>query len=265
MPSVHASPFQVMKKTYLWTVPVLLSLALIFGGISFMSARTAQALETRGIIVDGTITNRERRESRDSDGNRTVRYYVSYRFSPLQGPTISRRVRTNASYYNTVQIGQRIAIRYLPDRPQTHEFRIGSYRWRAEDNRTYALLALFAAVAAGLYFGIKAAPLLRALSLGETRRAVVIRHIEKPRMRNTGARKGRIVWRDEAGQEGTSGPVRMVEVRGHPVGTRISVVVDRISGQGWWEEELAGGSDGMAGLTDIEPTTPRGWLGRLFR
>lgn len=265
MPAVHASPFQVMKKTNLWSVPVLLALALIFGGISYMASRTALALETRGIVTEGTITGKERRESRDSEGNRTVRYYVSYRFQPSTGPVIARRVRTSLSYYNSVSQGQTIRVRYLPDRPATHEFRIGSTRARADDNRNYAFLALAAAIGAGVFFGTRAAPLLRALTAGETRRAVVTAHVEKPRRRNTGARKGRIVWRDETGQEGTSGPVPMLDVRGHPVGCRIRVVVDRMSGRTWWEEELAGGADGMAGLTDTGPTAPRGWFGRLFR
>lgn len=265
MAAVHASPFQVMKKTNLWSVPILLALALIFGGLSWTAARTALALETRGIVTEGTITGRERRESRDSEGNTTVRYYVSYRFATNAGEVISRRVRTSASYYRSVTQGQIIQVRYLPDRPRTHEYRIGSFRQRSGDNLTYALLALAAAAGAGLYFGSKSAPLLRALATGETRRATVIRHIEKQRRRNTGARKGRIVWRDDTGQEGTSGPVPMLDVRGHPVGCRIIVVVDRISGKTWWEEELAGGADGMAGLTDTTPTAGKGWLGRLFR
>lgn len=223
---------------------VALALALIFSGVSGLKARNATLLEDFGVTTQGLVTNRERRETRDSDGNRKVSYYVSYSY-PAGGRVYRNRVKVNASFYNRVRIDQPITIRYYPDRPTLHEYDIGSYRRESQTMAGFAGLSVAGAVGLGIWIFIKSGPLFRALKFGQVRQAEVTEHVSKTQRGKSGGRYGRLRWRDEAGQEGISGVVPMLDVVSHPVGSRIRVVVDPRSGRTYWEEELAGGADGM--------------------
>jgi len=265
MPGVYYSPFRIVLKTHVWVPLVLLSLAMIFGGIAGLAARTAAALETSGLIAQASVTDKERRESRDSEGRTRVSYYVSYAFVAASGERVAARPKVGPGFYGSVRVGGSFPVRYLPARPSTHEYQIGSYRSRSDSNLGFAALALVAAVASGAWLFLRAAPLFRALRGGSARRAVVTGHLEKPRKRYSGQRKGRLQWRDETGAEGISGPVPMLDVASHPVGSRITVLVDGRSGRAYWEEELAGGGDGMAGLSDgTADIGAASWIGRLL-
>lgn len=244
MASVYYAPLKIVRKTNLWMPVVALVVAVICSGMSAMKARSASLLEEFGVVVQGVVTNRERRETRDSDGDVTISYYVSYRYS-AGGEILSYRKKVGSGFYNSVRIDQVIPIRYLPDRPKSHEYQIGSFRREATELAGFAGLA--GIVMSGLLIWIvtKSGPLFRALKGGEVRQAQVISHVQKPGRGKSGGRYGRLRWRDEHGVEGLSGVVPMLDVVSHPVGTRIRVVIDPKSRLGYWEEELAGGGDGM--------------------
>lgn len=244
MASIYYAPFRIVKKTNLWMPVVALMVALVCSGMSAMKARNASLLEEFGVIVQGVVTDRERRESRDSDGDVTVSYYVSYRFS-AEGQVLSYRKKVGSGFYSAVRVDQAIPIRYLPDRPTLHEYQIGSYRREATELAGFAGLA--GVVMAGLlvWIAARSGPLFRALRGGEVRLAEVTEHVRKPGRGKSGGRYGRLRWRDERGDEGVSGVVPMLDVVSHPVGTRIRVVIDPKTRRGYWEEELAGGGDGM--------------------
>lgn len=273
MPGVYYSPFRIVMKTHAWVPLVLVSLAIIFALIAGLAGRTASALETTGVVTQATVTGKERRERRDSEGRTRVSHYVAYSFVAGAGQRVSARPRVDRAFFNSVQQGGSFPLRYLPTRPSTHEYRIGSYRSRSDTNWFWAALALVAALASAGWLATQSAPLLRALRGGTARRAVVTGHVSKPRKRYTGKRKGRLRWRDETGAEGISGLVPMLDVVGHPVGSRITVLVDSRSGRAYWEEELAGGGDGMAGLGDAAagagaaglPMIGRKLFGRFLR
>lgn len=244
MASIYYAPLKIVRKTNLWMPVVALILAMICAGMSAMKARNASLLEEFGVMAQATVTNRERRESRDSDGDVTVRYYVSYRYA-AGGEVLSYRKKVGSRFYNSVRIDQSIPIRYFPDRPTLHEYEIGSYRRAATELAGFAGVA--GVVMAGLvvWIAARSGPLFRALKGGEVLHARVIAHVQKPGRGKSGGRYGRLRWRDERGHEGQSGLVPMLDVVSHPVGTRIRVVIDPKSRRGYWEEELAGGGDGM--------------------
>jgi len=244
MPGIYFAPLQIVKKTGLWLPIVALTVALIFAGISAMKANSAAKLEEFGVMTEGIITDRERRESRDSDGNVTIEYYVSYRFS-ANGQEYARQVNTGYTYYASVRPGQAIPIRYYTERPALHEYDIGSFRREASEMAGMAWLGGFVAIGLSVWVALRSGPLFRALRRGEVRRAEVVEHIAKPKRGKSGGRYGRLRWRDEGGNDGTSGIVPMLDVVSHPVGSRINVVIDPKTGRGYWEEELAGGGDGM--------------------
>jgi len=244
VPGIYYAPLKVIKKTNLWMPAVALVLALIFGGISVNNGRNATLLENHGVLTQGLVTGRERRETRDSDGNRSVDYYVSYRFS-AGGRDYARRVEVRYAFYASVRENQPLTIRYHAERPSLHEYDIGSYRRAASEAAGFSGLGVLAAIGLLVWIARRSGALFRALRRGEVRRAEVVAHVTKPRRGASGGRYGRLRWRDEQGQEGTSGIVPMLDVVSHPVGSRISVVIDPKSGKGYWEEELAGGGDGM--------------------
>ena len=244
MPGLYFAPLKVVKKTKIWMPIVALSIAMIFAGISAMKLRNAALLDEFGMIAQGLVTDRERRETRDSDGNVDVDYYVSYRFS-AGGEVYERRVNTGRSFYSRVRENQQIPIRYYPDRPALHEYDIGSYRREASEAAFFSGAGGLGTIALAIWVAVRSGPLFRALQRGDVRRAEVVAHVVKPKRGKSGGRYGRIQWRDEQGQDGTSGIVPMLDVVSHPVGTRIRVVIDPKTGKAYWEEELAGGGDGM--------------------
>ena len=243
----HVSPIRVIRKTRLWLPLVVLMLALVLFGVGGAKAYRAYQFETHGVLAEATVTRKERRERRDSDGNLKITLFVSYSYLPLGGVgLVSRRVEVGSRFYNSVREGGSFTVRYLPDRPRTHEMGVGATRQSAEETAGLGLLALVGAGGLGLFFGGRAVPLMRALSRGQVRRAEVIAHVAKPsRRKDTGGRYGKVRWRDETGAEGESGWVPMLDVASHPVGCRITVLVDPRSGRTWWEEELADDTVGL--------------------
>jgi hypothetical protein len=238
MPQV--SPIRVIRTTRLWIPLAALLTALGLFGVSGIKGWSAHQYETRGELAQALVLRKERRETRDSDGNRKVSYHVSYRYETAGGETLQRRRQVRRSFYDSVSEGRSFALRYLPDRPTRHEFPVGATRAEAGEFRSYGLLALAATGALGLWFGLRALPLVRALAGGRLRQARVTGHVEKPaRRKETGGRYGRVRWVDETGAEGESGWVPMLDVVSHPVGSRIRVVVDPATGRTWWEEEFA--------------------------
>lgn len=241
----HVSPIRVIRRTRAYLPIVVLTVAVILLGISATKARQAHLLETEGVTGEATVVRKERRVSRDSDGNETVRLYVSYRFTPAAGATISKRLRVGSRFYNSVREGQRIPVRYVPDRPSVHEIDIGGTRRDAENMLMMGGAALAGAGGLAVWIAKSWMPLFRAIFRGSERPARVVGHIQKPsRRKETGGRYGKIVWRDETGVEGTSGYVPMLDVVSHPVGSRIMLIVDPTTGQCYWDEEF--GDDTVA-------------------
>lgn len=240
------SPIRVIRRTRLWMPGVVLVAALILLGLAAVKGHTAGQLETRGAIAEALVLGKEQRTSRDSDGNTTTTYYLSYRFTSEAGVTVERRASVARSFWTARREGATFPVRYVENRPRTHELRPGATREEADNLRRMGLAALAGAAALTAWFGTRALPLIRALIGGSRRRAVVIGHVEKPHRRpNSGGRYGRIRWRDETGVEGLSGWVPMLEVASHPVGSRITLIVDAASGRAWWDEEYGDDTVGL--------------------
>lgn len=238
MPQV--SPIRVIRSTRLWIPLAALLVTLGLFGVSGIKAWSAHQYETRGEVAEALVLRKERRETRDSEGNRRVSYHVSYRFETAEGETVQRRRQVRRSFYDSVREGYGVRLRYMPARPARHELPVGATRAASGEFMAYGLLAVAATVGLGLWFGLRALPLVRALAGGRVRQARVTGHVEKrKRRKETGGRYGRVRWVDETGAEGESGWVPMLDVASHPVGCRIRVVVDPATGRAWWEEEFA--------------------------
>ena len=235
----HVSPIRVVRKTRLWVPALALVVALVVLVVGVGMWRTAQQLETRGVAAEAVVLSRDIREREDDDGRTRISYSLTYRFQPAEGPPLQRRRDVSRAFFNSVAVGDVLTIRHLPERASVHELQIGETRARAQEVLGVGIIALVLAVAMALWLGMAAQPLLRALAGGRVRQARVTAHVTmRGRRAETGRRYGRIRWRDETGAEGESGTVPMLEVVSHPVGSRVRILIDPMTGRGWWEEEL---------------------------
>ena len=235
----HVSPIRVLRKTRLWVPALALVVALVVLAIGLGIWRNAHQLEAHGLPAEAVVLARDIRERQDKEGRTRVSYSLSYRFQPAEGPQVQRRRDVSRRFFDSVAVGDVLTIRHLPQRPSVHELQIGDTRARAQEFLGVGIVALVLAVAMSLWLGLGAQPLLRALAGGRVRQARVTAHVPLQRRRvRTGRRYGRIRWCDETGAEGESNVVPMLDVLSHPVGSRIRVLVDPVTGRGYWEEEL---------------------------
>jgi hypothetical protein len=90
---------------------------------SFSYLRVGFAMEARGVVVPGTVVDREFVIRHTRRGGDTI-YRVTVAYS-AQGAVIRKRREVSRVFYNRYAEGARLTVRYLPDQPQTVEFEIG--------------------------------------------------------------------------------------------------------------------------------------------
>ena len=235
----HVSPLRLIRLTRAWLPLAVLVVALALFAVSWGKARTAHLLDAYGEIAVAEVLDKDVRITEDADGNRRTTYRLRYRFLPVEGPEVERRAAVDRAMYDRLAVGDGFELRYVRHDPEVHELAVGAARAEAGRLRLagWAMLAVAAGMAAWVAQG--GGPLVRALLRGTTRTAVVTAHEARPqRKASTGARHGRLHWRDETGADGVSGWLPMLTVAGQPLGSRITVIVDVPSGRAWWDEEL---------------------------
>ena len=80
-----------------------------------------RTLSERGVRADAMVVGRRAETRRDSDGDRDVRVYlVQYEFVLADGRTWAAERALSPSIWNTLDVGDRIEVRYAPDDPARH-------------------------------------------------------------------------------------------------------------------------------------------------
>lgn len=241
MQRVTISPYRLAMRSHAWVLLFPLFFNVVFGVIGLLALQSAQLLDRYGVEGTAVVTDKDIRESRDSDGRRSYTYYLSYDWSLQGGGMHSGRSSVQRSRYNATAVGDSIAILYVPHDPDTHEIEIGN-------NRLFGLLFLgvsavsmivLAGIAAFFYRRIGAK--LRAVRRGEVREARVL-SIQQTNTTANNHRMWRLHWRDATGEIGQSGMMRRDRLEPFPEGSVIVVYLDPVSGQGFWEEELSPGA-----------------------
>jgi hypothetical protein len=224
---------RLFVRHWLWVPLIPLLAGVIFSLIGWVVIAEANRLERDGVDTVATVTARDIRTETDRDGNRTTRYYVSYRFTPTSDQTVNARDSVARTTYDAAQVGQGVAVRYLPDDPGVS--RLSSEGTGRGGGMIFGLVGLVLLMAGGglgwwLLRGKLSA--IRAARRGEVREAEVLDH-QPTNTSVNGRTQYRFRWIDASRQEGLS---TMMDYNRLPApGTVLKVYVDPRTGRGWSE------------------------------
>ena len=186
-----------------WISLMLFLPALILIFVSLSELTLAERFEIEGRETVARITDKYLTESTDSDGDRTVTYYLVMEFTTRRSEEIGVARTVSRAEFNRAQVGQTRPIWYLDSEPTETELVPGENR---TDSRVAHVIAwLFGAGAlAGLwYWGSRAVAAVRARKYGARLQAVVVDHAASNIKVNNEPRY-RLVWRLPDGSTGES-------------------------------------------------------------
>lgn len=256
-PSVSAVGLAIRQGVW---APVLVAIVAL--GM-FVYAREmsieARLLSSEGIETTGLVIGRELRRSSASDGSTSIRYYLRYEFTLLDGQRRVGRQRVTRAMYDRAREGTPIIVHYAASRPSINRVqRENTIGLRLILNIGSSLLAMFAVFMAWATWGDWRAK-LRAVRKGEPGDAWVIGwHDAIERPRKDGKPPNRVMeWRDEARNlAGSTDAMKPALAERFPPGSRIRLWYDPRSGRGFWEENILPES---AGVQDEEgqPASPQ--------
>ncbi len=213
-----------------WSFPGWFGLIFLVAGLgvevgAMFAGRNAMRLAGDGVEVTGEVLGKDWRESRDSDGDRTVSYYVQFRFPTRDGVAVEDEVSVGRGTYNDTEIGDRVPVRYWLDDPMLNEIEPGATRFLA------MMLGLFGvpfSLVGGFFVWRQARFARRAVRLrdrGEQRTATVLAHVPTAYKVNN-RRQYALQWQDEAGISGQSRPTGAARLLDYPPGATITVYAD---------------------------------------
>lgn len=194
----------------------------IAGMIGFYSAREASDFAFQGRSTSAVVVSTSLRESRGpGSGNNFAIPDATVRFS-VDGKEVLAAGRISQASFETLQPGDAIDIRYLPDDPQRIEVDAGISLTAALITGGVALLALGALV----FVAGRAARFARgAITVRQRGKRTLVKVAEHrvPTFGNDRKPKTRLVWQDSNGRENLSLPVTMDVARKYRVGRKIAI------------------------------------------
>lgn len=231
-----------MKRPSFWrlfwkaggAIPIFLAVVtVIFSLLSSSGLRLAAEMEAKGEVVLGRVIGRETRVERRNDRNERV-YYVTLVY-PANGEEITKRKKVTGTLFQQMPEGAERKVRYLPDRPQVVEFRIGENQSDSIVMRWLALGLGLATLGAGWFYGRKAVAMVRARRFGPHEQGEVLEIRRKGRGQNSGYM---LIWRDARGEVGESFKTkRDTRYKDFPPGAQIDLFRDA-RGRAWWSGDV---------------------------
>jgi hypothetical protein len=205
---------------------VALSLFVIFATImGSMALRQAVQFDQIGMWTTATIAETRIRRDDGTD------YLARFEFS-VGGIEVSAERNVGASYFRANPEGATVDIKYLPNQPQSFEFKEGSTQAVAKVAQKLALLLGIGALAAIWFPGYKAARGVLARRFDWIGTARVTDIVEVPKKRGPPSR-GYMKFQDSEGRIGTSFCYPLPDLHTLGIGNQISVFVR--SKEIWWE------------------------------
>lgn len=186
-----------------WFVLIGLLLLLIFSIASHFTFETAKRFEREGRLATATVTERYSTEGRDSDGNRTTTYWLTFDYTTEAGEEISLNRSVNSAAYRSTDVGEPFELLYLESEPRRTEVDRGS-------NRSAARVMQIVALVMGLVWlwglwlvGGWAVSAVRARRYGTEEQAEVT-DVRRTNVRVNNKYRYRLIWTDSQGREGKS-------------------------------------------------------------
>lgn len=277
------SALELSFRKGLWVPVLMLVVAIALFGAARQMAIEARLLAEEGVDTVAQVTGKERRRHTDSDGNVSYSYHLRYTFTTIAGESIRGTQSVSRRLHDSVGIGSRIPVRYVPSRP-------GLNRVEAEQtlparlamNIGSSLLLLGAGFVFWYLLGETRA-MLRAVRHGHSGRAQVIAWKELQGKHSKSGKKPwqMMEWRDHANNHrGKTWPKKPALAQAFPPGSEITVWYDPRGDRGFWEWEIwywrpearsgqdaggvdvaARGGEGARGAGAVDADAPQGGIG----
>lgn len=225
---------RLARRHFLWLPLLPLIFTLVFGTIGGVKLYSSRMLARGGIDGSAQVLGHEIVTRRDRDGNATTRRLVTFRFQALSGETVTGTEAVSRAFYEGLEPGSRVAVRYMPDDPSVNALEPGTGLFET----VFLGAALLALAVSALWAAVLARrklSVLRAARHGEVREAAVTGH-DATRVRVNGRTQYRMRWIDAAGQAGQSGLAALTDLP--PLGAVVRVYIDPRTGRGWWDGDF---------------------------
>ena len=226
----------------------VVSLPLVFTLITGLAALEFSQRE-RMLMVHGTTAEVRvdaldtTRRSRTTSGGSIVRemsYRVQYSFERSDGEIPRGPSAVSRGFYNDLTVGDRIPVRYVPDRPDIRvEVEPGGARVEVFIFGAMAVAGVLGMLGLGTFFWGRCVPMHRAIARGDRRRARITGYRAARMLDNKDYKPlQRLEWIDSAGQAGLGLPNPAHSLRDLPEGSEITVHIDPSSGRAFWERDI---------------------------
>ncbi|WP_371228678.1 DUF3592 domain-containing protein [Roseovarius sp. 2305UL8-3] len=186
-----------------WIVLISGAILLLFTLISHLALQTAKQFEREGRMASAMVTEKYTTESRDSDGDRTTTYWLTFDFVTERREEVTVTESVGTSAYRRAEVGQPFELLYLASNPQKIEATPGSNR---RGSRVFQIMALVLGLIwlVGLWkVGGWSVSAVRARRFG-TRETAKVKEVRRTAVRINNRPRYRLIWRDSKGREGAS-------------------------------------------------------------
>ncbi|MDA7429431.1 DUF3592 domain-containing protein [Primorskyibacter aestuariivivens] len=218
-----------------WLVFVFLLPLIVLTVISHSQLKLAERFETEGRETVATVTGKYYRESTDSDGDRTITYYLNLKFVTDAGETVEISRSVGRASYNAAQDGDEMPIWYLESEPDQTELQRGETRTGSRVAQIIGLVFGLLTLGALWFTGGRAVAAMRARKYGAEEPATVTGH-ERTAMRVNNKPRYRLTWREKNGRKGKSMMHKLDDIEAFPVGSEITVYQG--IKRAWWSGDV---------------------------
>ena len=222
IPVPPPSLFRLFNRMGGWIVLLIGVFLLVLTLISQLAFNIAARFEEEGRAATATVRERYTTTGRDSDGNTTTSYWLSFDFVTQRKEEISLTETVGSSLYNRVQVGDSFDLLYLASEPTKVETTPGSNRTATRVTRIIALVLGLIWLLGLWKVGNWAVGAVRARRYG-TRVSAKVLEIERSAVRVNSQPRYRLVWRETGGRRGKSLLRKKGDLSGLAPGDEIEV------------------------------------------
>ena len=190
--------------------------------ISHAELMLAERFDAEGVRTEAVVEDRYIRESRDSDGDKQITYYLVLAFQTETGAPVTATETVSRSLYQGAEPRSKIPIRYLRSDPQRIETREGQNRTTSRVFQFAGLVFGVLALAGLWYSGRLAVAAVRARRYG-VRESALVTELKRTRWTVNNRYRYRLVWREASGRMGESLAYPLDALDDNLVGNEIGI------------------------------------------
>lgn len=223
-----------------WIVLIVGAVLLVLTLVGHFILVTAQRFEAEGREAVATVTEKYTTESVDSDGDRSISYWLTLDYQTRAGEEITTSRIVRRSEYRRAEVGGELALLYLESAPERTELTRGSHARGARVLQIVALAVGVLWLAALWVIGRWSVEAVRARRYGAREEAKVT-EVHRTAIRVNKRPRYRLMWKDGQGRPGKSLLRRRGELEHFRPGNRI--VIYQGLKRAWWAGDV-GDRDG---------------------